>query len=129
MNPKSSENMELDIQEMFFDDVLQDYGLYHSKIAKSDRPLKRSGYYVRTIPLDWARTAASLPGKAAAVSLALWFIVGIRKSPTVVLSGVLLRCFGIHRLAGRRALEKLEAAGLVRVERTGKKSPRVNLIY
>jgi hypothetical protein len=64
--------------------------------------------------------AVRLPGKCWHVASALWF-VGIRsrnKSATVQLTPKTLRRFGLNKMGVSRALRHLEAAGLVRVERT-----------
>jgi len=93
--------------------------------GKIQQPRKR---YVRTIPLSWAMKATSLKGKSAAVGMVLWYHMGVTKNRTVTLSNEKLKPWGIHRLAARRALEWLQEAGLVGVERSGNKSPRVTIL-
>jgi hypothetical protein len=84
--------------------------------------------YIRTVPLIWAMKAAALPGKSLAVGMVIWYLAGISKRHTIVLSNKLRNRFGIKRNAGRRALKWLEDAGLVRVEHSGTKSPRVTIL-
>lgn len=80
------------------------------------------------IPLTWLQHAAALPGKALAVSVAIWFLAGISNNRTVKLSGKLLRNFGLNRWAGYRALNALESAGLVKVNRRRGRCPEVTLV-
>jgi hypothetical protein len=84
--------------------------------------------FVRTIPLPWVIRASHLPGKALHVGMVLWYRAGITRSMTVILTRTWLQRFGVQRLAGRRGLQQLEAAGLVYVERRGKRSPQVTLV-
>ena len=126
--PPEKSSCEVDIEQFRTQDVLDELLSSDPQPVSTNRSPKTFRYYVRTIPLNWACKAASLPGKTAGVGLALWFVAGVKRSTTIVLSGVLLRRFGIHRLAGQRGLAKLEGAGLVTVERVGRKSPRVTII-
>ena len=66
--------------------------------------------------------------KALFVGLALWHIKGLRKADTFIVSNVMLQDWGIQPDAKRRALRSLERAGLIRVERRGKRSPQVTLV-
>jgi Bacterial regulatory proteins, gntR family len=84
--------------------------------------------YIRTVPLAWAMRAAALPGKSLAVGIVIWYLAGISKRHTIVLSNKVRKEFGVKRNSGRRALKQLEVAGLVRVERSGNKSPRVTIL-
>ncbi len=59
------------------------------------------------IPWNWLVRAARQPGKSLHVSVALWHLVGLKKSGTVALSNKLLVPFGISRFAGYRALQAL----------------------
>jgi len=78
--------------------------------------------------LPWAIKAMSLPGKSAAVGMLIWYLFGISKSKTVTISPSVAERFGINRFAARRALVWLEKGKLIRVERNGRKSPRVTVI-
>jgi hypothetical protein len=81
------------------------------------------------IPLAWLCRACRLRGKALAVAMALWFKAGAqRNTPTVVLSGALLKRFGVtSRKAGYHGLAALERAGLVAVERHTGRCPVVTI--
>ena len=52
------------------------------------------------IPLRWLTKAAQQPGKALHVSIAIWFLAGLRKCRIISLSGSVLRSFGIKRHSG-----------------------------
>jgi DNA-binding transcriptional ArsR family regulator len=62
------------------------------------------------------------------VGLALWHIKGLRKADSFIVSNLMLREWGIEPDAKTRALRKLEEAGLIRIERRGKRSPQVTLV-
>lgn len=69
------------------------------------------------IPLEWITRANALPGKAGAVGLALWFLVGVKSSRTIKLTGEVERIAACDRKAVYPALTALETAGLIAVER------------
>ena len=113
---------EVKIGSIDLSDILRQQGLNSVKANPSKK------FYVRTIPLPWVMKVTALRGKSAAVGIVLWYLSGVSKKSTVILSGVQLKKFGIHRLAGSRALKWLELAALVRVERKDNKSPRVTIL-
>ena len=80
------------------------------------------------IPLTWLCRAASLPGKALAIGLALWFKAGATKNRTVKLTGALAARFNVGRKAGARCLKALEAAGLISVVRHVGRCPVVTIL-
>jgi hypothetical protein len=58
----------------------------------------------------------------------LWYLYRLKKSKSFVLAQARLDGFGITRQAKYRALEALEAAGLISVERRPKKGPVVTIL-
>jgi hypothetical protein len=60
--------------------------------------------------------------------LGLWFLRGLRRSNSFTVSNLMLQEWGIQPDAKTRTLRALEKAGLIRVERRGKRSPLVTLI-
>ena len=50
------------------------------------------------------------------------------KSSTFVLSNDCLKRYGVDRDAKRRALARLEKAGVIRIERHGRHAPKVTLL-
>lgn len=69
------------------------------------------------IPLGWITRANALPGKAGSVGLALWFLVGVKSSRTIKLTGEVEQIAACDRKALYPALTALETAGLITVER------------
>jgi hypothetical protein len=80
------------------------------------------------IPVAWVCRASKLGVKALLVGMALWHLKGLRKAGTLIVSNIMLRDWGIRSDAKRRALRKLERAGLIRVEGRGKRSPQVTIL-
>lgn len=76
----------------------------------------------------WLSRAAQLPGKALHVGLALWQRAGLEKRGDILLTNALCEAFAVDRFAKQRALAQLEQAGLIQVERTPGKNPRVILL-
>ena len=110
--------------------------LNQDRVGRSQRGI-RSGRRVSPIrdkfvagPIDvsWVVQASRLGVKALLVGLALWHIKGLRKADTFIASNLMLQDWGVQPDAKRRALRKLEKAGLIRIERRGKRSPQVTLI-
>ena len=62
------------------------------------------------VPLPWLETAARLPGKSLHTGVALWYVAGLTRSPTVPLSNIAGERFGLDRNAKYRALEWLARA-------------------
>jgi hypothetical protein len=79
------------------------------------------------VPLDWISRANALPGKAGAVGIALWFLVGVQKSRKVKLSGEVERIAGCARKAVYSALSALERNKLLSVQRNPGMRPVVML--
>ncbi len=80
------------------------------------------------IPWNWLQKASMLPGKSLHVGIGLWKRSGMQKSRTVKLSNVAMEDIGVDRFAKRRALEALEKAGLISVQRGQGRSPIVTLL-
>jgi hypothetical protein len=69
------------------------------------------------IPLEWISRANALPGKAGAVGMSLWFLVGVQGSRTVKLTGEVEKIAGCGRKAVYQALDALAAAGFISCSR------------
>lgn len=69
------------------------------------------------IPLDWLAAAAALPGKTLNVAMALWWHEGMAKGATLKLTRKALSLLNVERDAAGQGLNRLEEAGLIRVER------------
>ena len=79
------------------------------------------------VSVSWVRQASHLGVKALLVGLALWHLRGLRRTDTFIVSNLMLQDWGILPDAKSRALRKLERAGLIKVERRGKRSPQLTL--
>ena len=80
------------------------------------------------IPWTWLVKAAHQPGKALHVAIVLWFLVGVKKTRTVALSGSDLRGLGVGRHSTYRGLAALEQERLVSVERHPGRNPMVTIL-
>lgn len=80
------------------------------------------------VPLIWLETAARLPGRSLHVGIALWYAAGLTRSRSVTLSNVSGARFGLDRNAKYRALDCLEGAGLIAVQRKLGRAPVVTIL-
>jgi DNA-binding transcriptional ArsR family regulator len=88
----------------------------------------RDKFIAGPIDVSWVCQASRLGCKALLVGLALWHLKGLRRSNSFTVSNLMLQEWGIQPDAKTRALRALEKAGLITIERRGKRSPRVTLI-
>ena len=88
----------------------------------------RGKFIAGPVDVSWVVQASQLGVKALLVGLALWHIRGLRRADTFIVSNIMVQDWGILPDAKRRALRKLEVAGLIRVEQRGKLSPLVTLL-
>jgi len=79
------------------------------------------------VPWTWLAIASQQPGKALHAALALWFLAGVKRDRTVVLSGALLGELGVSRHSGYRGLLALERTGLISVKRHPGRNPTVTI--
>jgi DNA-binding transcriptional ArsR family regulator len=80
------------------------------------------------IDVSWVVQASRLGVKALLVGLALWHLKKLRQADTFIVSNLMLHDWGVQPDAKTRALRKLEKAGLIKIERQGKRSPLVTLV-
>ena len=104
-----------------------------SKPVTTDRKAlprhKTGGKFLKgPIPWDWLSMAASLPGKALHVAIALWFHAGIKQERTVTLSGTVLKNMGVKRNSAYRGVAALEEFGLISTIRQCGRSPIVTIL-
>ncbi len=79
------------------------------------------------VPISWLTSAARLPGKSLHVGLAICYAAGRFRSQRISLSNVEACRFGLNRNAKYRALEWLETAELISVERKQGRAPVVTV--
>jgi len=96
--------------------------------ARLPRHQRGSKFLKGPIPLVWLTAAAKQPGRAVHVALAIWFLAGIKRTPTIALSTSLLSTFGVDRYAGYRGLNALERVRLVSVIRHSGRLPIVTIL-
>ncbi len=90
---------------------------------------QRGERFVRgPIPCDWLQACIPLGLKALNVALALWWLVGMKRTNPVRLTSKVLRQFGVTAETGRTILSKMEKAGLVRVDHCRGRGPDVILL-
>ena len=80
------------------------------------------------IDIAWVCQARQLGVTALLVGLALWYLKGLRRADAFIVSNLMVAEWGIKPDAKSRALRKLEKAGLISIERRGKRSPLVSLV-
>jgi hypothetical protein len=100
-------------------------------VVPHPRSPRIAGQFLRgPIPMAWLEKAANLPGKGPlAVALAIRFESGRRgNAPSVRLTNSLAARFGVSRKAKYAALLALEGAGLIKVDRSPKRTPTVSII-
>ena len=80
------------------------------------------------IPMAWLKAAADLPGKAFQLGIAIWWLRPMSKSENFKLTQKALDYVGISRDATYDALKRLEARGLIRVQRSPGRRPIVGIL-
>jgi CRP-like cAMP-binding protein len=80
------------------------------------------------IPMAWLNAAAKLPGKTLNLGIAIWWLAGMAKTKTFKLTGKALGQLGVSRDAASSALKRLEARGLIRVQRSPGQRPTVEIL-
>lgn len=88
----------------------------------------RGKFIAGPVDVQWMVHASGLGVKALLVGLALWHLKGLRRTDSFIVSNLMLQEWGVQPDAKSRALRALERAGLIRVERQGKRSPKISLI-
>lgn len=80
------------------------------------------------IPLDWLCKAATLPGKGLNVAIALWWLHGMAKGTPIKLSRKARGYVNISRDAASDGLSRLEALGLIRIEKQVGRSHSISIL-
>lgn len=92
------------------------------------QPSRVNVRFIRSIPFAWLHNANRLPGRATSVGVSLWFLSGVKKSPTFKLTAEAVDLAGSSRKALYAALSALQGAGLIAVERKPGARPVVTII-
>ena len=89
---------------------------------------KKSLFLAGPIPLDWIHKAACLPGKSLNVAFAIWWLNGMAKGKPLKLTRLSLNSFCVKREAASAALNRLEMAGLIQLQRSHGKRPTIAIL-
>ena len=102
--------------------------------TRDDAPLprcKNERFFYGNVPHSIIGTVSPLPGKALATYLAIWDrckLEGQGGVPVTLPNAFALDPWGVDRHAKGRALRILERAGLIAVERSMGRAPRITLL-
>jgi hypothetical protein len=96
--------------------------------ARPTTKVKKELFIRGPIPVGWMARACTLPGMAAQVAVAIWFLRGLRGSDQFALTPSTLIRFNVNRYSGYRGLKQLEKAGLISVRRRKGAGPIINII-
>ena len=88
----------------------------------SRRGPPRSKKNVRPIPLTWCLAASCDIRFDCGVALLLWFTSGLAGSAEFEIYPATRQQFGISRMRLKRALDRFECAGLVELNRNGRRT-------
>ncbi len=117
----------IDLQKVQFKD--KSAGQYSAaNISKPPRPKHKEKFLRGPIPLNWLSHAATLPGRSLHVAIAVWFMAGLKNARIVPMSNITALQFGLDRNAKYRALEWLESADLISVQRKAGCAPVVTIL-
>jgi hypothetical protein len=97
-------------------------------IELPSRQERRKRRFLPSLSLALFCQLIHLPGKALAVYLIVLQRSRMKGKNPVMLSSAYLKQFGLMRWDKSRALATLEKAGLVRIEKRGRKNPLVHLV-
>lgn len=81
------------------------------------------------VPMDWLSKAAELPGKTLNVALAIWWLQGMTQNESFKLTRKSLSLFNIKRDAASISLNRLEGAGLIKIQRKVGQRPIISIIH
>jgi hypothetical protein len=97
--------------------------------ATATVPRRIKGRFLKgPVPLVWLQTAAALPGKTLHIAIVLWYRAGLTGSMTVKLGSQDLEAMGVARDAKYSGLDRLQAAGLISIDRQRGRAPVVTLL-
>jgi hypothetical protein len=100
------------------DAAIQETRLSFNSVSGQFEEISHGKLFIKgPIPYDWMLRANLLPGKACAVSIALWFLRGLKCSDTFVFTAKAADLAGCSRQTLYRSISALEDAGLIEVTR------------
>ncbi len=98
--------------------------------SKNSLPKPQAGekFIKGPIPLDWMRKASECGLRGADIGLLLWYAGGWQKRNPVSVSSLIVQQLPVDPKTCRRVLSKMEAIGLVNVERHRGRAPLITLL-
>jgi hypothetical protein len=109
-------------------EIMADAADTKAEAAKAKRDQREANLFGK-VPLKWASAATKALGAPQAFLLVwLHHLAWVNKSATFPVSNAALARYGISRGMKRRALQKLEAAGLIKTERLPGRATIVTLL-
>ena len=98
-------------------------------IGKGRRISSARGRFIAgPLDVDWLSQARKLGVTTLWVGLGLWFLRGLKRSDSFIVSNMTMQGLNVRPDAKSRALRKLQKAGLITIEQKGKRNPRVTLV-
>jgi DNA-binding transcriptional ArsR family regulator len=88
----------------------------------------RGKFIAGPVDVVWLSQARKLGVTALWVGLGLWFMRGLKRSDSFIVSNLMMQEWDVLPDAKSRALRALEKAGLITIEPRAKRSPRVTLV-
>jgi DNA-binding transcriptional ArsR family regulator len=88
----------------------------------------RGKFIAGPVDVNWLSQARKLGVTPLWVGLCLWFLRGLKRSDNFIVSNLIMKEWDVLPDAKRRGLRSLEKAGLITIERRGRRSPRVTLL-
>jgi len=101
-------------------------GIAVTKVKLARRP--RAEPFLYRVPMAWAYAAGRLRHHAWDVGTLLWFEAGRRKTRTITFCLARGEAMGLSEDTTRRALHRLEAAGLVSITRKAGRGLEVTIL-
>jgi DNA-binding MarR family transcriptional regulator len=102
---------------------------YHPIAERKVSTNRKQEHFLKgPVPLPWLIKASKCSGKALAVAIAIRYRSGLCKTNQITLTSRVLEKFGIDRSAKSRAIQCLEEAGLISVERQHGKNPVITIL-
>lgn len=119
---KSSTILEADVGPVTRHSFNPQTGCHEVKAVHTEKFIKGP------LPLNWFISAQGLPGKAGAIGLAIWYLVGLQNSRTIKVNAQVEKVAGCSRKGLYAALVALEEAGLISVVRKAGARPTVTVL-
>ncbi len=116
------------LEQFRLTDTVVSSGLSSSEpVLKLPRFIRGESFLRGPVPMAWLETAAKLSRSSLHVAIAIWAEAGLVGRRQVVLSRRFLEGLGVGPQATSRALASMESSGLIYVERSRGRLPRVTI--